>query len=461
MADELKTTTTTSQFAQDEPEPSESDIIRARVNNYKVSLTPQAAQANVTILEKSLRQGIFGLGDLDAVIALNVQMTEGLADYNITLENAQRALAGIAETETIEKQAELARREELNKVRLADERQLRKDAEQKILILETQLATLGQKSVAVVDDDGFVKVDTDNIVDAVEEPPITIAEPPKKSKAWDNVRLMRQPPVEEEVDEIVLDSEYGADEVKEKIEESSPIPPRVDQLILDSEFGADEVYEKIEESFDIEEGIDDFSEEDLIEAGFDSEGLKVLDPKTTVSQQLMDDLEPIPEKKPTVSTGHKRNPFVTATNMPNMPTTEHDESDDLEAAKTVTKPSSLLNGDSITAELPTPDTVRTSLGKVKMIQDLPEEEEEYDTITIPSASDLERLTKAQIKDEADKINFSVSKNQSKTKMISSFTSQTEKFIGDLKDSGDFVSASDVEDEEGDDDDTTVRDGGFF
>ena len=54
MADELKTTTST--FAQDEPEPSESDIIRSRVANYKVSLTPQAAQANVTILEKSLRK---------------------------------------------------------------------------------------------------------------------------------------------------------------------------------------------------------------------------------------------------------------------------------------------------------------------------------------------------------------------------------------------------------------------
>ena len=71
MADELKTTTT-STFAQDEPEPSESDIIRARVNNYKVSLTPQAAQANITILEKSLRQGIFGLGDLDGDGEVNV-----------------------------------------------------------------------------------------------------------------------------------------------------------------------------------------------------------------------------------------------------------------------------------------------------------------------------------------------------------------------------------------------------
>ena len=45
-------------------------------------------------------------------------------------------------------------------------------------------------------------------------------------------------------------------------------------------------------------------------------------------------------------------------------------------------------------------------------------------------------------------------------MIVSFTSQTEKFIGDLKESGDFVSASDTEDGD-DDDDTTVRDGGFF
>ena len=43
-------------------------------------------------------------------------------------------------------------------------------------------------------------------------------------------------------------------------------------------------------------------------------------------------------------------------------------------------------------------------------------------------------------------------------MIDSFTEQTEKFIEDLKESGDFVSASDTGEE---DDDTTVRDGGFF
>ena len=55
-------------------------------------------------------------------------------------------------------------------------------------------------------------------------------------------------------------------------------------------------------------------------------------------------------------------------------------------------------------------------------------------------------------------NFNVSKNQSKVKMIDSFTEQTEKFIEDLKESGDFVSASDTGEE---DDDTTVRDGGFF
>ena len=224
------------------------------------------------------------------------------------------------------------------------------------------------------------------------------------------------------------------------------------QLILDKEFGADEVQEKIEESFDIEEGLNGISEEDLIEAGFDPDGHKI----ESVSKQMMDDLEPIPQTVPS-----EPKPFLTATNMP---TTEHDESDDLEAAKEVPQPTSLTDGDSITAELQDPDsitagidTVRTSLGTVKMIQETPEEEE-YAEITIPSVSDLERLTKAQIKEAADKINFNVSKNQSKVKMIDSFTEQTEKFIEDLKESGDFVSASDTGEE---DDDTTVRDGGFF
>ena len=71
--------------------------------------------------------------------------------------------------------------------------------------------------------------------------------------------------------------------------------------------------------------------------------------------------------------------------------------------------------------------------------------------------DLEKLTKAKIRDEADKLGFDVNTNQTKALMIDSFEEQTNQFIADLQDSGEFVSAT----ETGDDDDDDRRDGGYF
>ena len=149
--------------------------------------------------------------------------------------------------------------------------------------------------------------------------------------------------------------------------------------------------------------------------------------------------------------------------------TEHDESDDLEDAKRIEEAQNIddmideggpvTNGDTVHAQLDEPNTVTTSLGKVKMIQEIPEEDE-YDEISIPSPSELDKLTKKQIAAEATKIGFTVNPKHNKVKMIESFVEQTESFITELQESGDFISASDVDDSEDDDEDVT-RDGGFF
>ncbi|SVB46699.1 uncharacterized protein METZ01_LOCUS199553, partial [marine metagenome] len=123
MADELKTEST---FAQEQPEPSESDRIRERIQSFTVGITPEAAQANTAILENSLRKGVFGLTDLAAVEALNKQLVEGLSDYQTQVQMAQRRLQELATSEALAKQEELTRREDQWKVKIADERQLRK-----------------------------------------------------------------------------------------------------------------------------------------------------------------------------------------------------------------------------------------------------------------------------------------------------------------------------------------------
>lgn len=61
---------------------------------------------------------------------------------------------------------------------------------------------------------------------------------------------------------------------------------------------------------------------------------------------------------------------------------------------------------------------------------------------------------------ADELNFTLDKSQTKAQMIESFQDQTDELIQSLQDDGSFVSAVDS-DEGSDNDNDTVRDGGYF
>jgi hypothetical protein len=89
-----------------------------------------------------------------------------------------------------------------------------------------------------------------------------------------------------------------------------------------------------------------------------------------------------------------------------------------------------------------------------------EEEESYDEITIPSSSELDAMTKKEITKAALELSFNVDESKTKTQMIESFQDQTDELIQSLQDDGSFVSAVDS-DGENDNDDDTVRDGGYF
>ena len=89
------------------------------------------------------------------------------------------------------------------------------------------------------------------------------------------------------------------------------------------------------------------------------------------------------------------------------------------------------------------------------------QEEEYEEVTIPTRTELEGYTKTKIKAEAKSLGFDVNIKDTKADMIDSFVNQTETFIQDLQDSGEFVSAQTDEEDNAEETDSNVRDGGYF
>ena len=92
-------------------------------------------------------------------------------------------------------------------------------------------------------------------------------------------------------------------------------------------------------------------------------------------------------------------------------------------------------------------------------------EEEYEEVTVPSESDLKGMTKSKIRAEALKLGFEgITTKGSKSDMIESFVAATNKFIAELQETGDFISASDDIYNEGKDETATGnddRDGGYI
>ena len=90
--------------------------------------------------------------------------------------------------------------------------------------------------------------------------------------------------------------------------------------------------------------------------------------------------------------------------------------------------------------------------------DVVEDEEEYEEVIIPSENELKSMTKSQINDVAEQVGFNIKMADTKAVMISSFVKQTEEYIANLQESGEFVSAT-TDDEDGDTDNS--KDGGYF
>ena len=413
MAEENK-----SEFAQlsaTPPEKTELERLQERLSNYKVSISPNTALFIQNLVKLSLESPTKA-EDLDAYVTIRNELVEGLSDYQTQVQNAQRRMTPLQEAHVLAKQKELADKEQ-NLIESRDaERQRRKSVEDRLAQMEAVLKSHGIS----------LDLNQDGVVGLQEGQPQENLTPEELA----------------EVNNIIQDR-YAADtksKVSRAFETARALNPEpTDQDKFDAKVEATKKsfkeWEEAQQTVELEVPEDAKGTED-----FDSTVEEVAKANENVPFQP----EPQAQTKvakdgATIPQSHTTQPILGGGNAPNLKSKSVSETmqDELEPIQTP---------------------------KVRMVEEdniaEVEETEEYDEVTIPTKTELESFTKTKIKAEAKGLGFSVNIKDTKADMIDSFVNQTESFIEDLKDSGDFVSAS-TEDENAEETDSNVRDGGYF
>ena len=426
MAEETK-------FSQEQvtPELSESDKIRKRVNEYKAQLSPNSLQVIEVMLNQQLAGGKIKAGDLDALILLRDDINKASIDYRTQLEHAQRRLNELAETEMAEKVAA----EEAAKQALVDsrdaERQRRKTVEDRLAQMEAVLAShgismdlnqdgvVGLKDGQVADEltaeeqaqvDNMIQVEKDNVTT-------------QPSRAFQMARAMNPAPDPMETWDGPLTHE----------------PSVSDEQMAE----ANEMISELEEE------------------GFDANG----SPTTEVPKSV-----PQSETTKTFSEWDKETQLELKLReeVPEDAKGTEDFNAEVERVTQQASSAPVISNSQLpdpTEVLETPtedggpdDEFVLSRQSVKMIEDYPEEEE-YEEITIPTESELKKMTKSAIAEHAGVLDFDIPTTLTKAKMIEKFMVEVETYITNLQESGEFVSATTEEDEDADTD--NHKDGGYF
>ena len=150
-----------------EPELSESDRIRQRIQDYKAQLSPNTLQVIQIMLEAQLKSGLMKPADLDALVMLRDEVNKAQIEYNTQVQNAQRRLQDLSETEMAEKVAA----EEAKIPAIVDsrdaERARRKNVEDRLAQMEAVLASHGISMD--LNQDGMVGLTEGQVADELTE----------------------------------------------------------------------------------------------------------------------------------------------------------------------------------------------------------------------------------------------------------------------------------------------------
>ena len=420
-------------------EPTEKERITERIQNYKVGVSPQQAQAVSAVINNGLSAGIFKVGDLDMLSSISKDLETGLIQYNQSVETATRRLNEIAEEELVVRQQELAKREQMQEQKLADERALRKSTQDK---LEQAQVSMAQMEAVLKSHGIHIDLDGDGVVglkegqqernltpeelaevnrlmqeskDAVQVSKDNITTAPAKSKAWEMVRAMNPEPDMPPPDPMEswdkpkssYDKPAYDDPVEKQLElEIEPKDPIPDEPKTFADF-VDEVEKVEQESEERSSGLYHHLKDKPITK---DEGLNEKIEETKEAFRLYDEDT---ETEPTLPQSHTSAPFVTGGNAP-----------------------------SLKEQIPSYDSEEELLDAIadKHANDEPEPEE-FEEITIPDRVELESMTTDQILESASDLGFDVpvpsDDDFTKEDLIDIFEQETERFISDLQDTGEL------------------------
>ena len=391
-----------------EPELSESDRIRQRIQDYKAQLSPNTLQVIQIMLEAQLKSGLMKPADLDALVMLRDEVNKAQIEYNTQVQNAQRRLQDLSETEMAEKvAAEEAKIQAIVDSRDA-ERARRKGVEDRLAQMEAVLASHGISMD--LNQDGVVGLTEGQVADELTEE--------EQAQVDEMIQVEK---------DNITSKPSRAFQVARAL---NPEPSVSDEAMAKANELADEIEEFEQKIEDTKKSFKEWDEENKQES-FDFK------PSGTTTESFMDEVERVNE----VAEADEELAEDKPSSLPKVSAGQVNEEQAEELAEE--NPEFVLHRES-----------------VRMVDEMPEQvEEEYEEVTIPSESELKSMTKAKINEIAVGLDFDVPTSLTKNKMIESFLTQTDEFIQSLQDSGEFVSATDS-DEDGDDK-TNIKDGGYF
>lgn len=394
-----------STFASESKEPvqkTELEAAQESLQSKTVTLDPRTLGVIQVLMEQQLKAGLIKLTDIDALVMVRDEVAKANIEYQTFLQRTQTRIQ-----ELTAKDAETKR--ELYELKLAEsknvaaiERQQRKTAEKELAELREKLETL-QK--------GITK---------------------KPSKAFATARALNPEPSE---------SEKMQDELEPIFPPSDPMENWDKPEVEDISSSLENIEEEIKKADSIDEQMEivsNWEEPEVVETPTEDGGpdeVKVQDEEVETEY------------------GNFTKPVISASNAPNI------------TAK-VSEPENIVASvDEEKEVIPTYDSEEELLAAAQAKLDAKAEEEteeEFEEVTIPNPDELNKMTKATIFGEAQSLGFdSVVMTMTKTQMVEAFTKETEDFIANLQESGDFISAETTKDSENDEDTIDRQDGGYF
>lgn len=497
---------TVSQFAQEKPEPTELERIQQRIADYKVGFTVNSAGVVNALIQSHLQSGKVTQGELVPLHTVTEEYAAGLAEYNQIVENAQRRSQELIAADQLAKAQAFEKSQQEQQQKLAEERVARKEANNKIAQLEAVLAShgigvdlngdgvIGVKQ-GTLNKDGFVEMSAEEVAVLAKKHGYEIPQPPavqqtplqKPSKKTGNMGLARamNPATEDTVvvgtDVEVNETSFVDPSVLEPFvpldtpQSDSRYQPqgnttesffdevdRVNEVAFADEVVTDESYKSINDATP-EEWDEAISTDEAFNAKVEETKQAFEDYEEDQGFEVSDEVEPLGsefsvQEEDTRTESTLAKPVITGGNFkPRAETLQTGDSVKAPAEKTIPSYDSeeeLLAA----AQAKIDQKVQDDIDEKQFNESF--EEESYDEITIPSSAELEAMTKKGIVTAAAELNFTMDSSQTKAQMIESFQDQTDELIQSLQDDGSFVSAVDS-DEGSDNDNDTVRDGGYF